>query len=400
MQNRLLLVLEYLWKYTDETHVVTIKELESYLAGKGIHANRKTLTQDLRTLEDFGLDVVCNRSVQNRYFLATRVFDYTEVRLLIDAVQSSRFITPRKSQALVKKLSSFVSEAQQLDVDQQLYVDGAVKAANESIYRCVDVIQTAIAEKKKIRFRYFEYDENKTKQLRYDGEPYLVSPYLLVWNNDRYYVVGYYERRGFVTRFRLDKMLDPEVLDEAQIITEKAYDPGEFFSREFSMVDGDKCTVELLCENDLMDSVIDHFGKDVLTRIADDAHFIVTTEVELSNMFYAWVFASCGSMRILSPKKVKEEMLSFCKAFMASAGYEEDTEEIKRQHATNMFHDMVAFFLESVDDAKAKAGSDKFEAGRLFAYYDVLLTIQEECDADSIDLSQIGLDINLEKRCL
>ena len=127
--NRLLLVLDYLWCFTDETHVVTIKELETYLAGKGVHANRKTLTQDLKTLEDFGLDVVCNRSTQNRFFLATRVFDYTEVRLLIDAVQSSRFITPRKSKALVKKLSSFVSESQKQDVDQQLYVDGAVKSA-------------------------------------------------------------------------------------------------------------------------------------------------------------------------------------------------------------------------------------------------------------------------------
>ena len=316
-KNRLLLVLDYLWKYTDEAHVVTIRELEAYLAGKGIHANRKTLTQDLQTLESFGLDVVCNRSVQNRYFLATRVFDYTEVRLLIDAVQSSRFITPRKSKALVKKLSAFVSEAQKQDVDQHLYVDGAVKSANEAIYRCVDVIQTAIAEKKKICFRYAEYDENKQQQLRYGGDDYLLSPYLLVWNSDRYYVVGYYERRGIVARFRLDRMLDPQVLDEAQIVTENAFDPGEFFTREFSMVDGKRCTVELLCENALMDSVIDRFGQDVPTRIADDTHFIVTADVELSNMFYAWVFASGGRMQILSPAHVNAEMLSFCSAFHA-----------------------------------------------------------------------------------
>lgn len=313
--NRLLLVLEHLWRYTDEAHIVTIKDLESYLADKGVHANRKTLTQDLKTLEAFGLDVVCNRSVQNQYFLATRVFDYTEVRLLIDAVQSSRFITPRKSKALVNKLTSFVSESQRHEVDHHLYVDGTVKTENESIYRCVDVLQTAIAERKKIRFQYFEYDKNKTKHLRYNGEPYILSPYLLVWNNDRYYVVGYYERRGFVTRFRLDKMQNPQVLDETQIVTENAYESGEFFSREFSMVAGNKCTVELLCENALMDSVIDHFGADVPTRIADAEHFIVTAEVELSNMFYAWVFASGGSMQILSPKAVNDEMLSFCKAF-------------------------------------------------------------------------------------
>ena len=315
--NRLLLVLDYLWKYTDEAHVVTIKELEAYLAEKGVHANRKTLTQDLQTLERFGLDLVCNRSVQNRYFLATRIFDYTEVRLLIDAVQSSRFITPRKSKALVKKLTAFVSEAQKQDVDQHLYVDGAVKSANELIYRCVDVIQTAIAEKKKMRFQYLEFDENKLPHLRHDGDDYLLSPYLLVWNSDRYYVVGYYERRGIVARFRLDRMLDPQVLDEAQIVTENAFDPGEFFTREFSMVDGKTCTVELLCENDLMDSIIDRFGRDVPTRIADDGHFIVTAEVELSNMFYAWVFASGGRMQILSPKEVNAEMLKLCGAFRA-----------------------------------------------------------------------------------
>lgn len=317
-KNRLLLVLDYLWKYTDETHVVTIKELEAYLAARGVHANRKTLAQDLKTLEEAGLDVVCNRSVQNRYFLATRVFDYTEVRLLIDAVQSSRFITPRKSKSLMKKLSAFVSEAQSRDVADHLYVDGAVKSANEAIYRCVDTIQTAIAEKKKIRFQYVGYDENKTQQLRYGGEAYILSPYLLVWNSDRYYVLGYYERRGIVARFRLDRMQNAQLLDEAQIRRDNAYEPTEFFTREFSMVNGEPCTVELLCANELMDSIIDRFGRDVPTRIADDRHFIATAEVEPSRMFYAWVFASGGNMQILSPLTVKDEMLSLCRSFIES----------------------------------------------------------------------------------
>lgn len=315
-KNRLLLVLDYLWRNTDEAHVVTIRQLEAYLAAQGVHANRKTLAQDLKTLEDFGLDLVCNRSVQNRYFLATRVFDYTEVRLLIDAVQSARFITPRKSKALVKKLAAFVSAQQSLDVDEQLYLDGTVKAANETVYRTVDVMQTAIAEKKKVQFQYFEYDEQKQPRLRYGGAPYFVSPYLLVWNRDAYYVIGYYERRGFVTRFRLDKMQQPAVLDEPAREKPDDLDPADFFSREFSMVEGDRCTVELLCENRLMDSVIDRFGADVETRIADGDHFVAKAEVALSGMFYAWVIASGGSMQILSPEPVRRELQSYCKIYL------------------------------------------------------------------------------------
>ena len=195
--------MKYLWETTDEEHTASLADITAYLQGCGIpKPDARTLRKDIDQLIEFGIDIVHHRGVQNRYHVATRHFEAPELKLLIDAVQSSRFVTPKKSRALIGRLAVFAGPNQSELLNRELYVDSRYKSGNESIYLAVDSIQTAIEQKKKISFQYFDYAPDKTKLLRHDGRRYSVSPYALIWNNDAYYLIGYHDMRGIVTRFR------------------------------------------------------------------------------------------------------------------------------------------------------------------------------------------------------
>jgi len=302
LHNRTLLVFKYLWEATDEKHTASLADISAYLQGCGIpKPDARTLRRDIDHLIELGIDIVHHRGVQNRYYVATRHFEAPEIKLLIDAVQSSRFITPKKSKALIGKLAAFAGPHHAELLNRELYVDSRAKSGNENIYLAVDSIQTAIEQKKKISFQYFDYAPDKTKLLRHDGCRYSVSPYALIWNNDAYYLIGYHETRGIVTRFRADRITALEVMDEAAVDRLADLDMSAFFTREFSMLGGSDCEVELLCGNDLMGNIIDRFGEDVHSEIVDEDHFKVRVTVALSNNFYGWVFASAGNIQILSP---------------------------------------------------------------------------------------------------
>lgn len=308
MYNRILLVLKYLWETTDEEHTASLADITAYLQGCGIpKPDARTLRKDIDQLIEFGVDIVHHRGVQNRYHIATRHFEAPELKLLIDAVQSSRFVTPKKSKALIGKLSTFAGPHQSELLRRDLYVDSRYKSDNENIYLAVDSIQIAIEQKKKISFQYFDYAPDKTKLLRHDGRRYSVSPYALIWNNDAYYLIGYHDMREIVTRFRVDRITSLEVMDEPAVDRMADFDVAAFFTREFSMLGGRECEVELLCENDLMGNIIDRFGEQVPTEIVDENHFKVTVTVALSNNFYGWVFASAGNIQILSPPEAIAE---------------------------------------------------------------------------------------------
>ena len=308
MYNRTLLVFKYLWETTDEEHTASLADITAYLQGCGIpKPDARTLRKDIDQLIEFGVDIVHHRGVQNRYHIATRHFEAPELKLLIDAVQSSRFVTPKKSKALIGKLSAFAGPHQSELLRRNLYVDSRYKSDNENIYLAVDSIQIAIEQKKKISFQYFDYAPDKTKLLRHDGRRYSVSPYALIWNNDAYYLIGYHDMREIVTRFRVDRITSLEVMDEPAVDRMADFDVAAFFTREFSMLGGRECEVELLCENDLMGNIIDRFGEQVPTEIVDENHFKVTVTVALSNNFYGWVFASAGNIQILSPPEAIAE---------------------------------------------------------------------------------------------
>ena len=212
--------------------------------------------------------------------------------MLIDAVQSSRFITKRKSKELINKLSAFVAPNQASVLKRHLYVDSRNKADNEAIYIIADSIQSAIIENKKIRFQYFDYCVDGTQVLRHGGAKYLVSPFDLIWSNDAYYLAGLHEKKGIVAKFRVDRIKNLEITTDRATSKPNDYSVAEFFSHEFSMLDGEDCNVTLLCENVLMNSIVDRFGSNIKTTIVDRNHFTVTVPVDLSSIFYSWVFAS------------------------------------------------------------------------------------------------------------
>lgn len=306
LTNRTLIIFKYLWETTDESHPVSLADISAHLSQYGITADPRTLRKDIEQLVEFGVDIVKDRRVQNLYHVASRHFEAPEVKLLIDAVQSARFITPRKSKALVKRLSSFVAPGDTALLNRHLYIDSRSKATNESIYLNVDRIQTAITERKKISFCYFDYSPSKERVLRRGGQVYSVSPFAMLWNNDTYYLVGFHDHRQQISKFRVDRIVQMEITDEIAVKKPKTFDVSEFFTQEFSMLNGKECTVTLLCENILMNSIIDRFGEDVPVQTVDADHFCAQVTVDLSSNFYGWVFASAGKMRITAPQEAVE----------------------------------------------------------------------------------------------
>ena len=303
LTNRTLIIFKYLWETTDESHPVSLADISAHLSQYGITADPRTLRKDIEQLVEFGVDIVKERRVQNLYHVATRHFEAPEVKLLIDAVQSARFITPGKSKELVKRLTTFVAPGDAALLERHLYIDSRVKAVNESVYISVDRIQTAIAERKKIAFRYFDYSPAKERVHRNGGKVYSVSPYALLWNNDTYYLVGFHEHRQQIAKFRVDRIDGLELTQQSSVKKPRGFNVTEYFSQEFSMLTGKTCHVTLLCENALMNSIIDRFGEDVATQVVDDNHFSVEATVDLSSNFYGWVFASAGKMRIVEPQE-------------------------------------------------------------------------------------------------
>lgn len=312
LTNRTLIILKYLWETTDETHPVSLGDISAYLEQYEITADPRTLRKDIEQLVEFGIDIVKDRKVQNLYHVASRHFEAPEVKLMIDAVQSARFITPKKSKELVKRLSAFVAPHDTALLQRQLYIDSRAKATNESIYVSVDRIQTAITEQKKIAFCYFDYTPSKEHIRRHDGQVYSVSPYALLWNNDTYYLVGFHDHRKQIAKFRVDRIDGLQITDEVAVQKPKGFDVSEFFAQEFSMLNGKECKVKLICENILMNSIIDRFGESVPTQAVDRTHFSVEVTVDLSNNFYGWIFASAGKMKIVEPA---EAMAGFHKVF-------------------------------------------------------------------------------------
>lgn len=305
--NRLLLVLQLLWTTTDFEHPATIKDIISFLKVHGIDATRKTIAGDIEDFRSIGIDIDCIRSTQNRYYIDTRIFELPEVKLLVDAVQSARFITTKKSKALIKKLSSFVSQYQGDVLKRQLYVDSRTKAKNESVFYVVDNIHTAIRIKNKITFQYLEYNQKKEKVLKYNGYVYTVSPYALLWNDDCYYVVGFSEKHQKTITFRVDRIVKLEIIAEKARPKPRDLKISSYFSQIFSMFEGDVCEIELLCDNDTMKYIVERFGEGVKTELVDNDHFRVTAPVALSQMFYGWVFQFGGKIRLTAPDNVVYE---------------------------------------------------------------------------------------------
>lgn len=306
-QQALLLLRQYLHQHTDEQHPVSVTDILAFWQQHGIQAGRKSVYTDIELLQNVGMDIVCVKSSQNKYFVGQRLFELPELKLLVDAVESSRFITEKKSTALIKKLGHLTSTAQAEQLNRRIYMGGTPKPENESIYYNVDTIHNAVQKKQQITFQYFEYTPKKEKILKHDGYKYRFSPYAMIWNRDCYYAVGWSEKHGKIAQFRVDRMTAVEPLEQAAVQTPD-FDPAEYVRKVFGMHPDDRCTAKLLCDNEVMRSVIDRFGENVRTETVDEQHFRATVEVAPSPPFFSWVFTFSGKIRIVSPAAVLEEM--------------------------------------------------------------------------------------------
>lgn len=309
LKPRILCLLKLMERYTDEEHQLTTSELSELLEKEyGIAVHRITFKRDIESLQAMGYDIVETRSSQNKYFLGSRDFEMPELKLLIDAVESSKFITASKSKVLIDKINNLTSVYQKDKLKRNNYVVKNVKPNNEQIYYIVDIINDAINQRKQISFQYYEYTGLKKKVLKNKGEIYRLSPYHLVWNGDYYYVLGYSEKREKIISFRVDRIANtPKILDKECHLKPKDFDLNEYTKSVFFMFGCKKTRVELRCDNSLMKTIIDRFGEDVTTLAYDMESFKVIVDVEVSPTFYGWLFGFDGKVEILNPKIIKNE---------------------------------------------------------------------------------------------
>lgn len=296
---------------TDEEHYISMPEIIEALAAYDITADRKSLYQDLRDLEKLGIEVE-GEATGNRYHyhVISRFFALPELKLLVDAIQSSKFITERKSNALIKKLERLVSKYEAQKLQRQVYVSGRIKTMNESIYYTVDAIHNAISENRKIKFQYYQWNIKKEMELRHNGAWYHISPWGLSWDDENYYLVGFDSEAGLIKHYRVDKMLHISMSEEKREGSEyfTKLDMAEYAKKSFGMYGGEEQTVKLLVDNSLAGVVIDRFGKDVMMIPTDGNRFTVSVNVRVSRQFMGWVFSLGEKVKIIGPDLVIQQM--------------------------------------------------------------------------------------------
>ena len=296
---------------TDDEHYITMPEIKAELARYDITADRKSIYADLRDLEVLGIEVEGEPDGKGyHYHVVSRPFELPELKLLVDAIQSSKFITEKKTNALIRKLEKQVSRYEAMKLQRQVFVSGRIKTMNESIYYTVDAIHNAISENRKICFQYFQWNVKKEMELRRDGAWYHISPWGLSWDDENYYLVGYDSDAGAIRHYRVDKMLHIRLSDEPREGKEhfRKLDMADYAKKSFGMFGGKEQTVKLLVDNSLAGVIIDRFGKEVMMIPADQEHFTVNVTVMVSSVFLGWVFSLGERVKILGPEEVAEKM--------------------------------------------------------------------------------------------
>lgn len=312
-KSRILYTLEFLYENTDEQNPASSKEIMQYLTDQGLEVHRTTLKSDIELIIEIGIDVVTVRSSPNRYFIGNRNLEPVEIKMLADAICSSKFITAKKSKKLIGKISLFTSKHIANDIKEDFCVNKVFKTMNEKIYYTADIINQAIKEKRFICFKYFEYTPEKQLMHKYDGYVYEVCPYTTFWSDDHYYVIGYSKKHEKITVFRIDRMDETALYSEEYLPPPNDFDPSVYANEIFEMYDGKPCEVQLKCSKRLMNVIVDKFGESVCTEIIDDKTFKATVMIRESPRFYAWVFGFLGEISILLPLEIKNKYIQSAK---------------------------------------------------------------------------------------
>ena len=313
---KLLYLMQMLLERSDENHPLTVQDMIDELSQHDISAERKSIYADLEALQLFGLDIVRSKGKSTGYYIASRDFELPELKLLVDSVQSSKFITHRKTLSLIKKIEGLASVYDAQLLQRQVYVRNRVKSMNESVYYNVDEISGAISRDRIIRFNYFEFDVNKQRRYRHDGKVYEISPFALMWDDENYYMLGYDQEAEKLKHYRVDKMTNIESAETERSGKElfAGLDMSSYSKQVFGMFTGSEQTVKLRFENRLAGAVIDRFGKEVMLIPDGEEHFTVSADIAVSPQFYAWVFGFGTAVEILAPESARRELAQLAKS--------------------------------------------------------------------------------------
>lgn len=308
---KLLYVLRILQRESDEDNPISVARIIEYLEEHGIQAERKSIYSDIATLKDFGIDIISTRGVNSGFYIGSREFQLAELKLLVDSIQSSKFITEKKTRDLTTKLEGLTSKNQAGELQRQVHVQNRVKSMNESVYYIVDDIYRAIQNNKQISFKYVTYNAKKEKEYRHDGKSYVVSPYALIVDGQNYYLVAYEKEEDKIKHFRVEYMDQISLLKQGREGKEKFEEVSlrDYFNKMFNMFGGTEESVKLRVSSRLVNVIIDRFGKNVfMCQENDDDTVIVRANVIVSPQFYGWLLSFGKEMELLSPQNVREDM--------------------------------------------------------------------------------------------
>ncbi|MGF6907197.1 helix-turn-helix transcriptional regulator [Fusobacterium sp. PH5-44] len=316
---KLLCLLEMLHSRTDDEHDITMEEIIEELRKKHqIEAERKSIYDDITCLKEFGYDIVMRKSKRTGYALANRKFQLAELKLLVDAVQASKFITQRKSNDLIRKLAGMTSKYEARELEREVHVKNRVKTMNESIYYNVDSLHNAINNNKKISFQYTQWNINKELKLKKDGKEYVVSPWELTWDDENYYMVAFDEENDSIKHYRVDKMKKINMLEIDRVGKEhfKNFNIADYSKKTFGMFGGNSERITIKFPNAMIGPIIDRFGKDITIEKLKNESFMIKTDIVVSNQFYGWLSGLGAGVKILKPIDVANGYKNYLKSLL------------------------------------------------------------------------------------
>lgn len=320
---KLLYLMKIFQEKTDDNHGLRVVDLIEELRQYGIEVERKSLYSDIEALQIFGLDI--NKIQKNRtfyYYMGQRELEFAELKLLVDAVQSSKFITVKKSRQLIKKLEHLVSIHDAKKLHRQVYVQSRVKTRNEQIFYNVDKVYNAIDENRMIQFQYCQWNLQKEMELRHNGTYYRISPWGLVWDNENYYLIGYDSSSQKIKHFRVDKMRNIRMMEQKREGENvfRQVDVSKYTNMHFGMFSGQEQTVELLCQNQSIGIIMDRFGTETRLCKVDEEYFRATINVVVSNNFLGWLIGLGDDIKIVGPENVLQMMQERVQSLMEMYG--------------------------------------------------------------------------------
>lgn len=307
---KLFYIVQMLMEHTDEEHVLSTRDIINKLADNDIKAERKSIYDDMACLTDYGFDIILKKGkVGGGYYLASREFELAELKLLVDAVQASRFMTEKKSRELIKKLEKLASKYQAVQLQRQVFVAGRVKTGNERIYYSVDTIYKAIDDNVRISFTYLEWTLSKELKPKREGQRYEVSPLALLWDDENYYLAAYDDVAACIKHYRVDKMDGVSLTDRKREGSEQfaSLNPAEYTKRTFGMFGGEEENVTLQFEDRLIGVVLDRFGRETDIRKRENGVFTARIKAVVSGQFFGWLTGLGKGAVIAGPKEVKEK---------------------------------------------------------------------------------------------